>query len=133
MVEIVKLLGAGDLTAALGRADLEGPTGKRTERYLLGGEAGGREQLALFHLAWDVACSAFGGRQALYERFFFGDPVRMAGALMSTYEKGPAVERVREFLGQGLGELEDHPAASAGDAVFRPRSSVTEAPIVEDA
>jgi 4-hydroxyphenylacetate 3-monooxygenase len=112
-VEIVQQLGASGLMATPGWADLEGPLGPQIERYLKAAGAGARDRLALFHLAWDVACSAFGGRQALYERFFFGDPVRMAGALAATYEKGPAIERVREFLRQGLTEFE----APAGDLV----------------
>ncbi len=49
-------------------------------------------------LAWDIACSAFGGRQVLYERFFFGDPVRLSSALYHIYDKQPLMERVRQFL-----------------------------------
>ena len=41
---------------------------------------GGAERVRLFRLAWDASISAFSGRQALYEYYFFGDPVRMAGA-----------------------------------------------------
>jgi catechol 2,3-dioxygenase-like lactoylglutathione lyase family enzyme len=52
----------------------------------------------LFHLAWDVACRSFGARQVLYERFFFGDPVRMMSALYNVYDKEPLMERVRAFL-----------------------------------
>ena len=40
--------------------------------------ASARDRARLFHLAWDVACSAFGGRQVLYERFFGGDPERVS-------------------------------------------------------
>ena len=43
--------------------------------------------------------SAFAGRQALYEYFFFGDPVRMAGALVRGYDRSGAVELVNGFLG----------------------------------
>jgi len=57
-----------------------------------------RDRVKLFRLAWDIACSAFGGRQTLYERFFFGDPVRMASALYGIYDKDPLMERVRQFL-----------------------------------
>ncbi|MGH2889294.1 MAG: 4-hydroxyphenylacetate 3-hydroxylase C-terminal domain-containing protein, partial [Solirubrobacteraceae bacterium] len=35
---------------------------------------------------------------ALYEYYFFGDPVRMAGALVSGYEREPYRERVRALL-----------------------------------
>ena len=54
--------------------------------------------MRLFRLAWDTCLSAFAGRQALYEYFFFGDPVRMAGALVSSYDREPFKERVRELL-----------------------------------
>jgi len=49
-------------------------------------------------LAWEVACSAFGGRQVLYERFFFGDPVRMASALVDNTDLKPLSDRIRAFL-----------------------------------
>ena len=71
------------------------------ERYLATGTATGLERVRLFRLAWDVACSAFGSRQVLYERFFFGDPSRMASALYGIYDKEPLKDRVREFLGRG--------------------------------
>jgi 4-hydroxyphenylacetate 3-monooxygenase len=47
----------------------------------------------------------------LYERFFFGDPVRMAGALYNTYDKQPYMDRVREFIEAGM-----NGSTEAGDA-----------------
>ncbi len=44
--------------------------------------------MALFRLAWDMTLSGFGARQELYERFFFGDPVRMYQTLFGVYDKG---------------------------------------------
>ena len=55
-------------------------------------------RIALFRLAWDMALCAFGSRQVLYERFFFGDPVRMASALYTSYDKEPYKRRVQAFL-----------------------------------
>jgi 4-hydroxyphenylacetate 3-monooxygenase len=52
----------------------------------------------LFHLAWDVSCSAFAGRQVLYERMFGGNPVRNAMTLFHTYDKEPFRQRVRAFM-----------------------------------
>ena len=53
-----------------------------------------------------MALSAFGSRQVLYERFFFGDPVRMAGALLASHnsEMQRHAEMVREFVQQGRDE-----------------------------
>ena len=79
-------------------ADFETPIGPEWERYLATDNASARERAHVFHLAWDVACSAFGGRQVLYERFFGGDPVRNAMLMYNTYDREPAMQRVREFL-----------------------------------
>jgi 4-hydroxyphenylacetate 3-monooxygenase len=54
--------------------------------------------MRLFKLAYDASITGFAGRQALYEYFFFGDPVRMAGALVNSYDRAPLRERVRELL-----------------------------------
>ena len=37
-------------------------------------------------------------RQVQYETYFFGDPVRMAGAIFHSKDRTPYMERVREFL-----------------------------------
>ena len=56
------------------------------------------DRIPLFRLAWDTALSGFATRQVLYERFFFGDPVRMAGALVTSHDRTDAMDRVRDFL-----------------------------------
>ncbi len=63
--------------------------------------ADGEERVRLFKMAWDASGSSFGGRQDLYERFFFGDPVRMASAYYSWYDKEPYKQRVKELLHRG--------------------------------
>lgn len=68
------------------------------DRYLQGRNVDAYERIKLFRLAWDAALSAFGARQTLYERFFFGDPVRMASALYTSYDKEPYRQKVKEFL-----------------------------------
>jgi 4-hydroxyphenylacetate 3-monooxygenase len=110
-VEIVQQLSASGLMATPTEADLNGPIGPTIERYFTAARADSRERIALFRLAWDVAVSSFGSRQVLYERFFFGDPVRMAGALFNTYDKQPYMDRVREFIAQGI----TAPAAEVSD------------------
>jgi 4-hydroxyphenylacetate 3-monooxygenase len=68
------------------------------ELYLQAKTLTGPERIRLFKLAFDASISAFAGRQSLYEYFFFGDPVRMAAALVNSYDREPARGRVREFL-----------------------------------
>lgn len=106
MVEIVHQLGASGLMAIPTAADMAGPQGATIDKYYQAARAGARDRVRLFRLAWDLALSAFGSRQALYERFFFGDPVRMAGAMFTNYDKTPYMERVRQFLARADGETE---------------------------
>ena len=46
----------------------------------------------------DITISAFGGRQTLYERYFFGDPVRLHTSVYNSYKRDDALELVREML-----------------------------------
>ncbi len=113
MVEILQQLGASGFMAIPTEKDLQGPQGETIRKYYQAARADAVSRIKLFRLAWDIALSAFGSRQVLYERFFFGDPVRMAGAMLNTYDRRPYMERVREFLERaekGAQELE--PAAS---------------------
>jgi 4-hydroxyphenylacetate 3-monooxygenase len=96
--EILRQLGASGLMALPTEADAFGPGRDDIELYLQSATLDGPERLRLFRLAWDTCLSAFAGRQTLYEYFFFGDPVRMAGALAASYDREPFKERVREFL-----------------------------------
>ena len=98
MVEILQLLSSSGMMMIPPQSAFDSPVGEDIERYLVVANMNARDRVKLFRLAWDVACSAFAGRQTLYERFFFGDPVRMASALYGVYDKEPLMERVRQFL-----------------------------------
>jgi 4-hydroxyphenylacetate 3-monooxygenase len=98
--EILRKFGASGLMALPTQADIEGESHEDIERYLQSATLAGGERVRLFRLAWDFSMSAFAGRQTLYEYFFFGDPVRMAGALVRGYDRSPYTTRVREFLEQ---------------------------------
>ena len=96
--EILRQLGASGLMSIPTEADAFGRAQEDVERYLQSATLDGPERLRLFRLAWDTCLSAFAGRQSLYEYFFFGDPVRMAGALVASYDREPYKQRVRDFL-----------------------------------
>ena len=100
MIEILQLLGSSSFLITPSEADFAGPLKPAIEQYLATDTIGARDRAKLFRLAWDVAGSAFGGRQALYERFFASDPLTRARALAAIYPKGEAMERVLTFLGQ---------------------------------
>ncbi|NMP21124.1 4-hydroxyphenylacetate 3-monooxygenase, oxygenase component [Sulfobacillus harzensis] len=100
LVEIIQQLSASGLMAIPSEKDFGSAIKEDVERFFQARNTDAMTRTKLFRLAWDIAISAFGSRQVLYERFFFGDPVRMAGALYMTYDKEPAKEEVRRFLGQ---------------------------------
>jgi len=99
--EILRKLGASGLMATPTQADVTGPAAADIETYLQSATLGGAERVKLFRLVWDTCISAFSGRQALYEYYFFGDPVRMAGAYVASYDREPYRAAVRAFLDRG--------------------------------
>ena len=122
MCEIIQILGAGGLVAVPSFAELSGPVGKDVEAYFQAANADSRYRIKLFRLAFDAAVSSFSGRQQLYERYYSGDPVRLAGTLYEIYDKDPYVDRVTELL-NGL------EARQTGDGTplgFRPVLSAAE-------
>jgi len=100
MAEILQLLGSSSLMALPTEADLNGPVGPEIERYLETDTASAEERVRLFRLAWDTCCSAFAGRQVLYERFFQADAVRNAVLLYNMTDREPMSGWVRDFLNQ---------------------------------
>jgi 4-hydroxyphenylacetate 3-monooxygenase len=96
--EILRKLGASGLMATPTQADVTGPAAADIETYLQAAALGGAERVRLFRLVWDTCISAFASRQALYEYYFFGDPVRMAGAYVGSYDLNPYQAAVRAFL-----------------------------------
>jgi 4-hydroxyphenylacetate 3-monooxygenase len=106
MVEIIQQIGASGLVAMPTEADLKGPLAEDIKKYYQAARADAFERIPIFRLAWDAALSAFATRQVLYERFFFGDPVRMAGALVQGHNAQiqQYVEKVRTFVRQNRDE-----------------------------
>jgi len=96
--EIVRKFGASGLMATPTEADVIGSAKEDIERYLQSAALTGPERVRLFRLAWDLSVSSFAGRQNLYEYYFFGDPVRMAGAYLKATDREPYKARVRSFL-----------------------------------
>lgn len=102
LIEIIKLLGASGLVSIPTEADFASEEiGADLRRYLQTTTKDGKEKVRLFRLAWDVTMSAFGSRQELYERFFFGDPVRMSSVLYKNYPLTPFLKQVDRLLHEG--------------------------------
>jgi 4-hydroxyphenylacetate 3-monooxygenase len=98
LATVLKQIGASGLMAIPPEDVLDSSARPDVDKYYQAKLADGEERVRLFKLAWDFAGSSFGGRQDLYEKFFFGDPVRMASAYYAWYNKEPYKQRVMDIL-----------------------------------
>ena len=100
LVEIVQNMGSSSLMATPSEADFSNAIAGDVEQYFQVANLDARERVALFRLAHDVAVSGFGGRQALYERFFFGPPHLMHAAYFDLYDRDRVMDRVDQLLAE---------------------------------
>jgi 4-hydroxyphenylacetate 3-monooxygenase len=98
LIELVQLLGSSSLMAIPCEADFDNAIAGDVAQYFQTVNLASRDRVALFRLAHDVAISAFGSRQTLYERFFFGPQNIMAGIYFDLYDKDAMIERVEALL-----------------------------------
>ena len=98
MAEILQLLGSSSFMITPTEADFATPLAPAIDQYLATEGATARDRVKLFRLAWDIAGSAFGSRQVLYERFFASDPLTRARFLSAIYPKAETIKRVSAFL-----------------------------------
>jgi 4-hydroxyphenylacetate 3-monooxygenase len=96
--EIIQTLGAGGLVMVPSYAEIAGPVSDDIRTYAQAATVDAATRIKLFRLAFDAAMSSFSGRQQLYERYYSGDPVRLAGALYAMVEKDSHVERIHAML-----------------------------------
>ncbi|WP_318617395.1 4-hydroxyphenylacetate 3-monooxygenase, oxygenase component [Sporosarcina sp. YIM B06819] len=97
--EIIQQLGASGLMSIPTENAFQSSIRKDLNQYLQSKANNAEERVKIFRLAWDLTMSAFGTRETLYERFFFGDPVRLAGQLYHDYDRELFVGRVMGVLG----------------------------------
>src|SRR5262249_26394576 len=117
MCEIIQTLGAGGLVAVPSYAELSGPLSADVETYFQAANADSRYRIKLFRLAFDAAVSSFSGRQQLYERYYSGDPVRLAGTLDDIYAKDANIDPI----GSLLADLESRHHGLESEHEIRPR------------
>lgn len=97
-IEIMQLIGASGMISLPTENAFHSAIRPELDQYLQGASIGAEERVKIFRLAWDLTMSAFGTRQTHYERFFYGDPVRLASDLYKSYPKHDYVKTVRDFL-----------------------------------
>lgn len=98
LVEILQLLSGSGLIALPTEKDFESSIRKFLDQYLQGANSSAEDRVKVFRLAWDLCMSAFGSRQTQFERFFFGDPVRLSIGLYNSYPKEPYIKFAESFL-----------------------------------
>ncbi|MBS4173098.1 4-hydroxyphenylacetate 3-monooxygenase, oxygenase component [Bacillus sp. FJAT-49736] len=98
LVEIIQLLSGSSLITLPTELDFQSPVREYIDLYLQGANSCAEDKIKLFRLAWDFCMSPFGTRQTHFERFFFGDPVKLGIGLYNGYEKGDYVNFINEFL-----------------------------------
>jgi 4-hydroxyphenylacetate 3-monooxygenase len=96
--EIIQTLGASGLVAVPSYAETTSAAWPDVETYFQAANTDSRARIKLFRLAFDAAVSSFSGRQQLYERYYSGDPVRLAGTLYQLYDRDSYMARIWALL-----------------------------------
>jgi len=122
MCEIIQILGAGGLVAVPSYAETASPVWSDVEKYFQAANTDSKTRIKLFRLAFDAAVSSFSGRQQLYERYYSGDPVRLAGTLYSIYDRDTYMDRISRLLD----DLETRQLPAPSTLGFRPKLQAAE-------
>ncbi|WP_066068829.1 4-hydroxyphenylacetate 3-monooxygenase, oxygenase component [Neobacillus soli] len=96
--EIIEIVGASGMVSLPTEKDFFSAIRTDLDQYLQGANKNAEDRVKIFRLAWDLTMSSFGTRQTQYERYFFGDPIRLSSQLYSTYPKEQYVKQISEFL-----------------------------------
>lgn len=96
--EIIQLIGASGMVSIPTEGDFGSDIRADLDQYLQANGMNAEDRVKLFRLAWDLTMSSFGTRQTQYERYFFGDPVRLSSRLYRNYQKEQHVEEIIKFL-----------------------------------
>lgn len=100
LIELVQILGSSSLMATPSERDLTNEIADDVSQYFQLQNLESKERIALFRLAHDLSVSGFGGRQTLYERYFFGPPNVMHSIYFDLYNKDEMIERVDNLLNE---------------------------------
>lgn len=98
MIDAVRTIGAGNLIGVPSYAELDGEIGPLVREYMATATLEADERIQLTRLAADASFSAFSGRQALYERYYQGDPVRKVCTYYAEYPKAELTARIDGLL-----------------------------------
>ncbi|MDR7236488.1 aromatic ring hydroxylase [Neobacillus drentensis] len=98
--EIIQIIGASGMISLPTESAFDSEIRSELDQYLQADGMNAENRVKLFRLAWDLTMSSFGTRQTQYERYFFGDPIRLSSNLYKNYIKDKHVEEIRGLLNQ---------------------------------
>lgn len=96
--EIIQIIGASGMISIPTESAFDSEIRSELDQYLQADGMNAEDRVKLFRLAWDLTMSSFGTRQTQYERYFFGDPIRLSSNLYKNYIKDKHVEEIRGLL-----------------------------------
>lgn len=96
--EIIQIIGASGMISLPTESSFDSEIRSELDQYLQADGMNAEDRVKLFRLAWDLTMSSFGTRQTQYERYFFGDPIRLSSNLYKNYIKDKHVEGIRGLL-----------------------------------
>jgi 4-hydroxyphenylacetate 3-monooxygenase len=96
--EIIQLIGASGMVSLPTEKAFDSEIRVELNQYLQADSMNAVDRVKLFRLAWDLTMSSFGTRQIQYERYFFGDPIRLSSNLYKNYLKDQHVGEISKFL-----------------------------------
>lgn len=98
IVKVVQVIGAGGLLINPTREDLLSEIGPDIAAYYRGAGVDAESRIHLGKLAWDATGTQFGQRMLQYERYYAGDPVRVAATLYMRQNADELMAMVKRAL-----------------------------------
>ena len=97
--EIIQLIGASGMVTIPTEKAFQSDIQQDLAQYLQSATKSSKDRVKIFRLAWDLTMSSFGTRQTQYERYFFGDPIRLAGQLYRSVCSNSSYSMIESLLG----------------------------------
>ena len=96
--EIIQLISASGMVTLPTEKSFQSAIRADLDMYIQGANKSAEDRVKIFRLAWDLTMSPFGTRQIQYERYFFGDPIRLSSRLYHSYPKEEYLKMINQFL-----------------------------------
>jgi aromatic ring hydroxylase len=98
-VDTIRMMGSSGLLMTPTEKDFANPDLQDIlPQYFRGRDMSAKDRVRVMKLAWDAVSTQFGGRQALYERFFAGDPISARMLYYGTERREECTALVQHLL-----------------------------------